>query len=63
MSAIQRLNGFLKEVKVEARKVTWPSKNELRESTVVVIVTVAIVSVIIAVIDYVIGQLVTTILT
>ncbi len=62
MSAVQRLNGFLKEVQVEARKVTWPSKTELRESTVVVIVTVAIVSVLIAVIDYVIGQIVTRIL-
>ena len=63
MNAVQRLNGFLKEVKVEARKVTWPSRSELRESTVVVIVTVAIVSVLRAVIDYVIGQVVTGILT
>ena len=33
---------FLKEVKVEFDKVTWPNKNELKDSTIVTIgVTVA----------------------
>ena len=42
---------FLKEVRVEATKVSWPTRNELRDSTVVVIVTVVIVSVFIGIVD------------
>ena len=42
---------FIKEVRVEATKVSWPSRNELRDSTIVVIVTVLIVSVFIGVVD------------
>ena len=42
---------FLKEVQVEATKVSWPTRNELRDSTAVVIVTVLIVSVFIGIVD------------
>jgi preprotein translocase subunit SecE len=63
MTAIDRLNSFLKDVRIEVRKVTWPSWEELRESTTVVIVTVAIISVFIAVVDRLVGGLVTRLLT
>ena len=63
MSAIDRLSAFLKDVRVEVRKVTWPSRDELREATMVVIVTVAIISVFIAVVDRIVGMLVTRLLT
>jgi len=33
----KRFIPFLKEVKAELRKVTWPSKNEVRSTTIVVI--------------------------
>jgi preprotein translocase subunit SecE len=46
---------FLKEVRVEATKVSWPTRNELRDSTLVVIVTVLIVSVFIGVVDRVLS--------
>jgi preprotein translocase subunit SecE len=62
MATIERFNGFLKEVRVEVRKVTWPSKGELWESTVVVLVTVAIISLFIFVVDRVVGTIVTKIL-
>ena len=62
MSAIDRLSDFLKDVRVEVRKVTWPSRDELRESTMVVIVTVAIISLFIAVVDRVVGFVVTKLL-
>jgi len=62
MSQMQRLNNFLKEVRVEARKVTWPTREELVESTTVVLVTVAIISVFIFVVDQIVGRLVTLIL-
>jgi preprotein translocase SecE subunit len=50
---------FMKEVKLETTKVTWPSLIELREATLVVIVAVAIIAVFIAVVDRVLAQVVT----
>jgi preprotein translocase subunit SecE len=46
-----RAREFLKEVQIEATKVSWPTRNELRDSTIVVIVTVLIVSVFIGAVD------------
>jgi len=51
MSWLTQGREFLKEVRVEATKVSWPTRNELRDSTVVVIVTVVIVSVFIGIVD------------
>ena len=47
----ERLKKFLKEVRLELTKVTWPTANELRGSTAVVIVTVLIFTVFIYLID------------
>ena len=40
-----RFREFLKDVRVEATKVSWPTRNELRDSTIVVIATVLILTV------------------
>ncbi len=63
MSSVDRLSNFLKEVRVESRKVTWPTRGELQESTVVVVVTVAIISLFTAVVDRLVALLVTRLLT
>lgn len=63
MSSVDRLSNFLKEVRVESRKVTWPTRGELQESTVVVVVTVVIISLFTAVVDRLVGLLVTRLLT
>jgi preprotein translocase subunit SecE len=54
---MQRLIGFLKEARAELVKVTWPTRKELMESTVLVIVSVMAVSVFIGVVDFVFNQL------
>ncbi len=56
MSTIDRFKKFLGEVKVEATKVSWPTREELRESTTVVIVAVFIISIFIYLVDIVIGK-------
>jgi len=43
---------FFKEVQLEFTKVSWPTRNELRDSTIVVIVAVLLVSLFIAAVDY-----------
>ena len=50
-SLVGRAKNFVKEVRVESTKVSWPTRIELRDSTVVVIVTVLMVSVFLFVVD------------
>lgn len=47
----QRLTQYLKETSQEMRRVSWPTVAELRESTVVVIVTVAVLTSFVFVVD------------
>jgi len=42
---------FLREVKVELKKVTWPSRKQTMGSTVVVLIIVAIISLFLGVVD------------
>ena len=51
MSVITRLNEFLQSAMVESKKVTWPSRQELVESTQVVIVATFIVMIFLFVVD------------
>ena len=51
MTWVSRLRDFVKDVQVEVTKVSWPTPHELRDSTVVVIVTVLIVAAFVGVVD------------
>jgi preprotein translocase subunit SecE len=51
LSIAKSVTEYVKEVRVEMGKVTWPSRAELRESTLVVIVMVFIVAVFIGIVD------------
>jgi len=46
-----RAKEFLREVKVEIKKVVYPSKEELIGSTWVVIITVIVVSIFLGIVD------------
>ena len=46
-----KVKQFVNEVNVEMKKVSWPTKDQLRESTVVVIVTTLIITGFVWVID------------
>ena len=50
-SLVTRAKDFVKDVRVEATKVSWPTRVELRDSTTVVIVTVMLVSVFLFIVD------------
>jgi len=51
MSLVARASEFLKEVRIEIPKVSWPSRRELRDSTIVVIVMTLIMAAIVAALD------------
>jgi preprotein translocase subunit SecE len=53
---------FLREVRVELRKVTWPSRKQTIGSTVVVIVLVLIISIFLGVVDMGLSSLVNVVL-
>jgi len=51
MSITQRATEFVKEVRIEIPKVSWPSRKELRDSTIVVITMTLIMAGIVAILD------------
>ena len=48
---VQSLTDYVKDVRVEMSKVSWPTRDELRESTLVVIIMVFLMMVFIGVVD------------
>ena len=55
---IEKLKIFFKEVRLEMSKVTWPTRAELKDSTIVVIVSCLVISAFIGAVDYVLYSLV-----
>lgn len=45
------IGGFVREVGNEMKKVSWPKKEQLQESTIVVLVTCVIISVFVYAVD------------
>ena len=53
---LTKIKTFLREVRSELKKVSWPNRAELQESTVVVIVAVFIISMFIYAVDILISK-------
>jgi len=51
MSLVKRTSEYIKEVRAESAKVSWPTRKEVQAATGVVLMTVAILSVFIWGID------------
>jgi preprotein translocase subunit SecE len=51
MGWTDQVREFTKDVRAESAKVSWPTRLELRDSTIVVIVTVLIVSAFVGIVD------------
>ena len=54
--------GYLKDVKLELEKVSWPNRDELIGSTIVVLVSLAILSLFIGVCDMILSRIVNIIM-
>jgi preprotein translocase subunit SecE len=46
---------FLREVRGELRKVAWPTREEVRNYSIIVLIAVVLVTTLVAVLDYVFG--------
>ena len=55
---IDKIKTFFSETKNELKKVTWPTKEELKESTRVVIVAAFVLTVFIGIIDQILNRIV-----
>ena len=55
---IEKAVKFLGEVKVEVKKVTWPSRKEALGGTAVVLITVLLAAVYLGVVDMVLSKIV-----
>ena len=59
---MQKIIQFIKEAKIELKKVTWPTPKQTLASTAVVIIIVFIVSIYLGIIDFALAKLVKFIL-
>jgi preprotein translocase subunit SecE len=62
MEFLRRTREFIREVVAEFRKVTWPSRQELINSTVVVITVTVVVALFLGGVDIVLARIVERIL-
>ena len=61
-SILQKSTQFLREVKIELKKVTWPTRKQTMGSTLVVIILVAIISMFLGLVDLGLSSLVRVVL-
>lgn len=55
---IERIKLFLSETRTELKKVTWPTREELKESTKVVIISTFLVTIFVGIVDQILSQIV-----
>ena len=60
---VQKIFQFLKEVRFELRRVTWPSRKETLAGTMVVLVIVLIVASYLGIVDLGLSELIKTVLS
>lgn len=58
MEYVDKAKDYFKEVMVELKRVTWPSKKETMAATWVVIITVIILSIFLGIVDLGLSQLI-----
>jgi len=58
-----KFTNFFKDIKLEMAKVSWPNKDELIGSTIIVLVSLALLSAFIGVCDVVLSKIVNIIMT
>ena len=53
---LEKLRSFLREVRVEMEKVTWPGRKEVQAATLVIIALVVLLAVFIGAVDFVVSR-------
>jgi len=58
MAFISKIGNFFTEAKAELKKVSWPTQDELKDSTMVVIISVILLAAFIGIVDLLLSKLV-----
>lgn len=58
-----KVTAFFNDVKLEMSKVSWPTKDELIGSTIVVLVSLAVLSIFIGVCDIILSKIINIIMS
>ena len=53
---IEKIRQFLREVRAEMEKVSWPGRQEVRAATIVIIALVVLLAAFIGAVDYVVSR-------
>lgn len=61
-SLFGRIKAYLLEVRSELKKVTWSSKRELQDSTIVVIIAIGVSAMFIGIVDLFLSRLLSLVL-
>ena len=56
MDMFEKLRTFLREVRVELEKVTWPGRQEVQAATLVIIVLVILLAAFIGAVDFIVNR-------
>ena len=59
---LEGIKGYFKEVYVEAKRVTWPSKKDAIKGTYIVLITVVIASIFLGIVDVGLAKIIQAIL-
>ena len=60
---VQKIVQFLKEVRFELKRVTWPSRKETLAGTMVVLIIVLIAASFLGIVDFGLSELIKTVLS
>jgi len=63
ISSIEKVKQFLREVKTELRKVTWPQRKETVASTSIVLIIVIIIAIFLGLVDLGLSKIIKVILS
>jgi len=55
---LKKISKFLRDVNIEMSKVSWPSRNELKGQTIIVIFTSFVFAVFIFIVDHILSRLI-----
>ena len=55
---IESLKGYFKEVYIEARRVTWPSRKDTIKGTYVILITVIIAALFLGIVDITLARII-----
>jgi preprotein translocase subunit SecE len=58
----EKIIAFVTDVMKEMKKVTWPEKTELRDSTIIVLTVCGVISAFIYAVDWIVNKVITSII-